>query len=245
MTIQLTADTLTRPLTLLGGMPFLDDECRWRRLLAGVAAVRHVEAERAGKAAGKQPEGWLWPAVIYALRDSPAMPAEPLTPTRRAAVTAQLDRLASAIPAWAPLLRLPIRYALLKSANGAISASSRAWQQHVLLADAAFTSDHELREQLVHELAHQWLYLIQELCALEVSGALHVILPSGTADRSPAEVLGAAHVAATLTRLYTATADQPATRLDELTRYGRGCLDQLTGLTSAGHEIAHRLREAL
>jgi hypothetical protein len=226
-------------------MPFLDNGFRWRRLLAGVAAVRHVEAEQAGKATGRDPQGWLWPAAIYALRNSPPMPAEPLTPTQRVAVTVQLDAVASAIPAWLPLLRLPIRYALLEPANGAISASSRAWQQHVLLADVAFTSDRELREQLVHELAHQWLYLIQELCALEAPGAEHVILPSGTANRSPAEVLGAAHVAATLTSLYTATADQPPARLSELTRYGRGCLDHAAGLTSAGHHIAHRLREAL
>ena len=106
------------------------------------------------------------------------------------------------MPAWAPLLSLPVRYARLHPDGGAISASSRDWPQHVLLADDAFASDAELREQLVHELAHQWLYLIEDIWPLDRPGAARLTLPSGTRDRAPAEVLGAAHVAAALTRMY-------------------------------------------
>lgn len=107
----------------------------------------------------------------------------------------------------------------------------------------------ELREQVVHELSHQWLYLIEELWALEIHGARHTTLPSGTADRAPAEVLGAAHVAAALIRMYRASTTAPAARLARLADYGSGCLELLgvldNDLTDAGHSVARRLKEAL
>ena len=101
----------------------------------------------------------------------------------------------------------------------------------------------------LHELAHQWLYLIEDIWPLQRPGAATLTLPSGTRDRSPAEVLGAAHVAAVLIRLYRHTATgQPAGRIRALTGYGTGCLD-LAGtvsgeLTEAGNLIAQRLKEA-
>jgi hypothetical protein len=239
---------LDDPLTVLGGMPFLDDTFAWKRLLAAVAAVRHVEAERKGTTGGltsRDAEAWLAPARVYMLRNSPAMPAEPLTSTRRAMVNAELQAAAATVPAWEPLVRLPVRYALLTPDDGAISASSRAFQQHVLLAEAAFASGPVLREQLIHELSHQWLYMIQEVWALEQPDAELVTLPSGTSGRSPSEVLGAAHVAAMLIRMYQADSDARPDRIAGLTVYGAGCLDALTGLTDTGVQIARRLKEAL
>jgi hypothetical protein len=181
--------------------------------------------------------------------NSPPMPAAPLAGTRRQRVTSALDELAAALPAWRELLRLPVRYALLHPPNGAISASSRAWPQHVLLAGAAFASGRELREQLVHELCHQWLYLIQEVWALSEPDSPYLTLPSGTTGRTPSEVLGAAHVAAALTRMYQVTGDAAPGRASALASYGTGCLSMLngpsSGLTVAGCQIARRLKEAL
>jgi hypothetical protein len=244
---------LDGPVTEMGGMPFLDDEFASRRLLAAVAAVRHVTAGRRGMATGisdGQAEAWLAPARVFMLRrDSPPMPAVPLGGTRRQQITTTLGELADAIPAWADLLRLPVRYALLHPPNGAISASSRAWPQHVLLAGEAFTSGRELREQLVHELCHQWLYLIQEVWVLAEPGSAHLTLPSGTTGRTPDEVLGAAHVAAALTRMYHATGDGVPGRAGALASYGTGCLAKIngpsSGLTDAGRQIARGLKEAL
>ena len=48
-----------------------------------------------------------------------------------------------------------------------MSSMAKPWPQHVLLADEAFAADAELREQLVHELAHQWLYLIEDIWPLD------------------------------------------------------------------------------
>ncbi|GAA2770071.1 aKG-HExxH-type peptide beta-hydroxylase [Nonomuraea dietziae] len=246
---------LPHPLTELDGMPFLDDSFAARRLLAGAAAVRHVEAERLGRTGSildtaASIEEWLAPARIVLLRPSAEpIPASPLSPTENRLINDALQGMLAAVPTWEILLRLPVRYALLHSTTGAISASSRAWPQHVLLAPEAFASPLELGEHLLHELSHQWLYLIQELWALEGEHADKLNLPSGTANRAPSEVLGAAHVAAVLTRFYRATGAQGETRLTALRDYGLGCLDLLDSrvdlLTPAGWQIAHRLKEAL
>lgn len=245
--------TLTLPIPLLDGCPFLDDGFTDRRLLAAVAAVRHVEGEHAGLASAiteAEAEAWLAPARAFMLRGTQPIPAQPLVPERLRLVKDVLAELATVVPAWRRLLDLPVRYALLDTANGAISASSRAWPQHVLLADKAFSSRTELCEQVLHELTHQWLYLIQEVWALQSPDAGTFRLPSGTAGREPAEVLGAALVVATLLRLYRISPGrQPAERLDRLSTYGAECLallaDRDEELTDAGRQIARRLKEAL
>jgi hypothetical protein len=59
-----TKPALAGPVTVLGGLPFLDDAFASRRLLAAVAAVRHVRAERAGmgdRITDAEAEAWLAP----------------------------------------------------------------------------------------------------------------------------------------------------------------------------------------
>lgn len=243
---------LAGPVTALGGIPFLDDVFVSGRLLAAVAAVRHVRAERAGRVgwiSDTEAGAWLAPARAFMLHhDPPPIPAIALPASRRQMIRDILRDVSAITPAWEPLLRLPVRFALLHPPNGAISASSHAWPQHVLLADEAFSTGSELREQVVHELCHQWLYLIEEVWPVAVTAAHRFTLPSGTPGRTPAEVLGAAHVAAALTRMYQALHEGSAGRTESLTCYGRECL-ALPGLeeklTDAGWQIARRLKEAL
>lgn len=66
----------------------------------------------------------------------------------------------------------------------------------------------------------------------------------------PGEVLGAAHVAASLIRMYATVGGPGAeSRIDALTGYGKGCLDLARSasadLTNAGAAIAQRLEEEL
>jgi hypothetical protein len=248
--------TVTAPapcLADLGGLPFLDYGFAVRRLLAATAAVRYADASGRGLAAGMpaaQAGAWLGPARAFMLSTaSTPMPALPLTTPRRQQLTGTLAALAAGMPPWRALLALPARYARLYPANGAISASSRDWPQHVLLAEEAFVTGRELAEQVLHELAHQWLYLIEDIWPLQLPAAATLTLPSGTRDRSPAEVLGAAHVAAALIRFYRHDHSRwAAGRVRALTCYGTGCLD-LAGtvsgeLTEEGNLIAQRLKEA-
>ncbi|RCG33334.1 TetR family transcriptional regulator [Sphaerisporangium album] len=247
--MTLTYD-LSDPLALLGGLPFLDEEFAAKRLLAAVAAARHVTAERQGKAGritDNALETWLAPSGALLLGGGQPIPAIPLAPVQKDQVNGALTELGSLIPTWTALTTLPVRYACLHVPNGAISASSRAWPQHVLLAEDAFATPLELREQITHELAHQWLYLMEELWRIELPSARPVTLPSGTANRSPSEVLGAAHVAAVLTRLYAEAGDAPEGRLERLAAYQAGCLallDQIADdLTDLGRDIARHLKE--
>jgi hypothetical protein len=239
--------------TELHGMPFLDDAFAVRRLLAMTAALRHAAARQRGLADGipaADAEVWLTPARAYELSTSVTpMPALPLTDARRKMVASIIASLTTQMPQWTLLLRLPVRYARLYPARGAISASSRDWPQHVLLADEAFATNRELREQLLHELAHQWLYLIEDIWPFQADGAATLTLPSGTRDRSSAEVLGAAHVAAVLVRLYRRPprTQWAAGRVAALTAYGTGCLELAVAsgdLAQAGTLIAQRLKEA-
>jgi hypothetical protein len=238
----------------LEGLPFLDDGFAARRLLALIAAVRYADARDRGlaaRASSAQAGSWLGPARALMLSTAATpMPAQPLPLARRQQVTRALEQIAAVMPRWQVLLDLPVRYALLHQARGAISASSRDWPQHVLLADQAFATSRELAEQLLHELAHQWLYLIEDIWPLQHPSAPALTLPSGTRDRSPAETLGAAHVAATLIRFYRQQpSDWAAARIAALTDYGTGCLD-LAGtvcehLTGEGTIIARQLKEVL
>jgi hypothetical protein len=249
----MTMTALAPCLADLGGLPFLDDGFTARRLLTLTAAVRYAGASRRGLADGMSPEqagDWLSPARAFMLSTaSTPMPALPLTTPRRRQLTGTLAALAAGMPSWRVLLALPVRYARLSPANGAISASSRDWPQHVLLAEEAFATGRELAEQALHELAHQWLYLIEDIWPLQLPAAAKLTLPSGTRDRSPAEVLGAAHVAAVLIRFYRRHRSGWAVgRVRALASYGTGCLD-LAGtvsgdLTEAGTLIAQRLKEA-
>lgn len=239
--------------TALGGMPFLDDGFDARRLLAMTAAVRHVDAEQRGIETGisdRDIEAWLAPSRAYLLGTSYGpIPALPLPPGQFEQVADALRGIAGLIPAWALLVRLPVRYASLYPPSGAISASSTSWLQHVLLADEAFASSRELREQVIHELAHQWLYLIQALWPLDQPSAALLTLPSGTTHRTPAEVLGAAHVAAALLRFYQVDGSAwAAARIQALTAYGAECLEIAASadhdLTLNGNLVAQRLKEA-
>jgi hypothetical protein len=250
----MTGETRAPTLGDLDGVPFLDDRFASRRLLAIIAAARHGTAERLGLAGGlsrQQAEAWLAPARAYLVNAGPTpMPAQPLRVARRQQITDTLASLAAGMPTWAPLLSLPVRYARLYPDGGAISASSRDWPQHVLLADDAFATDAELREQLVHELAHQWLYLVEDVWPLDTPGAARLTLPSGTMGRAPAEVLGAAHVAAALTRMYATVGGPTAeSRISTLSDYGNGCLELAwaasADLTEAGITITQRLKESL
>ena len=237
----------------LGGLPFLGDGFAARRLLAITAAIRYSAACRRGLTGGasaRDAEAWLAPEQARALGASTTpMPARPLPAALRRQVTGTLADLAVGLPSWRLLLALPAQYARLHPAGGAISASSRDWPQHVLLAREAFATGRELAEQVTHELAHQWLYLIEDIWPLQNPGAGTLTLPSGTCSRSPAEVLGAAHVAAVLIRLYRhAATGQAADRIRVLAAYGAGCLDLATSasaeLTEAGALITQQLKEA-
>ena len=241
--------TLAKGLPLLGGLPFLDDAFLPTRLTAAAAAVRHTHAIRLGLERPTDLRHWLDPErACQARPHAQEVPSSPVSQDEQDRIFSILEHLTVLVPPWEPLLRLPVRYLRLKDSPQTLSASSFSWPQHVYLGQDSLTSFTELREHIVHELCHQWLYLIEELWDLDTPDAPGFTLPSGTTHRSPREVIGAAHVAAALVRMYRATGEEA--HVGPLTTYGRGCLHILaTGaaghVTCVGSQIVSRLKEAL
>ncbi|MGW2541298.1 hypothetical protein ACWC5I_10595 [Kitasatospora sp. NPDC001574] len=235
-----------RVLELFGGMPFLDDAFRPGRLLGAVSSVRQVQAARQGLEVLPDSRQWLAPERAVECRaNAEPVASYPMPAERRERVELARKDLVRLLPVWEPLFQLPVNY--LMREGSALSGSSFWWPQHVYIGEASFSSDLELREHVLHEQCHQWLYLLEELFNLDLPDSPELTLPSGTSDRTPREVVGAAHVAAVLVRLYRAE-DNPG-HLAPLTAYGRGCLALLERhdhtLTDAGRVIVWRLKEAL
>ncbi|MBE1532880.1 hypothetical protein [Actinomadura algeriensis] len=235
------------PVAALDGMPFIDDSFAHKRLLAAVADVRKATAHTASLYDGPRLESWLSPGrAALVTRTSEPQPGTVLTRGQRSRVDRACRALGAAIPAWRPLVRLPVRFALLHPPTGATSASVRTWPQHVLLAAEAFTGGPEALAALVaREMAHQWLYLMEEVCPTRRGSEQ---APPGTNGRFAVDVLAAAHADATLIGLHRTVAGAASdARVLGLREHGLGCLALLRreDLTAAGCSIAHRLREAL
>ncbi|MDH6629429.1 hypothetical protein M2271_007265 [Streptomyces sp. LBL] len=247
----MSADTQV-DVTVLNGVPFLDHGFSVPRLFGGVVAVRqrHGEQLHAEDLPAKEDfPAWLTPEVAVKTRPNAfPLPVRPMPVARSRRIRRAVLRLADLAPSWRPLMGLPVRYHLLEQGDPSLSASTYLWPQHVLLSDSAFDSGQALDELLVHETCHQWLYLIEELWPFDVPNARRVALPSGTPDRAPREVIGAAHVAAATLRMYQ-DLNVHSDRVDFFTSYGRGCLELLNDidedLTPAGRIIAGQLQEAI
>jgi hypothetical protein len=236
-----------RILLMFDGMPFLDDWFDAGRLLAAVVSVRQVQAKRQGLLPLHDPMGWLEPEQAVRCRaNAEPVASYPMSQDRRKLVQEAREDISRLVPAWGQLVAwLPVNY--LMREGDALSGSSFWWPQHVFIGEASFSSVLELREHVLHEQCHQWLYLLEEIFAIDLVDSPGLTLPSGTSDRTPREVIGAAHVAAALIRLYRAAALPD--HVGPLTDYGRGCLDLLNRhdhtLTDAGRAITARLKEEL
>jgi hypothetical protein len=238
-----------------GGYPLLDDGFRSSRLLAAAACVRWQRATSAGMDTSSwEPRAMLDPAVALAVRGLDLrLDIEwiPLSDEDGSAVADALVVICSSVPEWTDLMRMPLRFGSPPPGWGSISASAFAWPQHIWLARRAFATPAGLAEQVLHEISHQWLYLIEEMAPLQAEDAdLRVVLPSGTSDRTVSELLGALHVCLNLRRLWKAIPvddDIRALRLDHLEMYIAGCRTTLRDvehvLTVDGRELAARMDE--
>ncbi|MFJ2439799.1 aKG-HExxH-type peptide beta-hydroxylase [Streptomyces sp. NPDC087658] len=243
-------------LTALRGVPFVNDDFVVSRLASAAVAVRQYRAQEmklTGLPGKTDFVSWLSPDTAVRTRpQAVVVQSREVSRIRMRSVGEATEYLSGIVPAWRSLLSLPVRYRLLERSNPALSASFYLWPQHILLSDAAFDGQQVLRELLLHEQCHQWLYLIEELWPLDVPEARRVTLPSGTSGRVPREVIGAAHVAASTVRMYRAAGgDCPGAeeRIAFFTEYGRGCLVLLNGLdkelTDTGRALTRYLQEAL
>lgn len=235
---------------LFGGIPFLDETFRPESLLAAIAVVRRTRlgCDSMSLQSMLSPDSAVLAAGRGATPDQFGLRATPLSQEQSAAVAMAQTRLAEAVPHWKPLTLLPVRIQRMQRGE-AISASVDSIPQHFFLGDDAFASPAELREQVLHELSHNWLYLIAEIWPLydrRSKQSARSALPSGTPDRSPAEVIGAAHVVVNILNLHQASPYVSPDRKEWLQTYLEGCTQIVDGLetvlTPTGIEIAERIR---
>lgn len=222
--------------TLIGGVPFLDEGFRPEAALSAVLCVRlwslGMDADTTDKQTCRE---ILSPTAAreccLAAGVNTDIDLVELSLEQLSRVQATLERISIEMPIWAAALQLPIRFYGIDR-PGVISASAPAFRQFIFLDRAAFYSERELAEQVIHEFAHNWLYLIEEFMPFfRKPSAVRHVLPSGTANRSSSEVIGAGHVAATLMLWYArsdATAD--VERCAVLRDYLDGCVSKLESL---------------
>ena len=219
------------PANLFGGWPFVDDTFVPRRLLAAVVALRRfVDQQCSRPVAPASPRRYLEPALarrIMARRMSgPPICARPMDSNQLTRISCAKEAICDRLPIWRNLLQLPIDYCILVG-RGSISCSAPHYPQHVFFSERVFRSDAEIQEQLIHELCHNWVYLIGE--GWRLSGdddAPCYTLPTGTGQKEAGEVIGAAHVAVALYRWYAVQGEDSAgsTRRAVLLNYLEGCL---------------------
>ncbi len=219
---------------LFGGLPFLDLSFLPTRLLAVVARIRSILAEDILQAR-EAPSHWLDPDHALRLRMATGIQCdlefEPLPTSQICAVEEARMAIIARMPAWRDLILLPVRYHRLSSAD-AIGCSCYATPQRVFLTDAAFSTTQELCEQIIHEHCHNWMYLVEEVMPFHRTDFRTLFtLPSGTPNRNPTEIIGAAHVTAALTLWYSMSSSSGVEeRIRELTTYFRQCVEILKAL---------------
>lgn len=237
--------------TLCGGLPFVSSNFAADRLLAACVARRRMAADHFGFSNPfNLPASWLDPDVAAQLRMHEGYTVDILNAPMSDAKSDMLNQVIATIrqtrPWWTPMLGLPVVVRELRGSM-AIACSCYAIPQHIFLGEGCFVSHAELAEQFIHELAHNWMYLIEEIAPLhDIGWATRYTLPSGTGNRNPTEVLGAAHVSATLMRWYTRDDKASIDRRIDLDAYQAGCMEIVgslpTGvLTPIGADVAAAL----
>lgn len=237
--------------SLLGGMPFLDPKFRPQALLTAVACVRrHRDSLREGEP--RALVDYLDPVVATGVydrllrRQSGFRVRLPDGATSQRIAAASVE-IAALHPEWSPLLGIPLAFHLTD--RDVIGSSSASRPQVVALGSAAFASDDELREQVLHETAHVWLYMVEELWLLhDEARPGSFALPSGVQGKTGTGVLHAAFVAAVLTTFYATLGAGWRPRVEFLKGYLAGCLASLEGyqgLTDVGLEVHQSLFETL
>lgn len=214
---------------LFTSLPILDPSYPYNDLLSAVTAIRKVRAgsnniiiENEDLKEYMKPEVALKISCATLEFDPP--PHSEVSDGERELIDDSIERIKNKFPEWSLPFSLNVSFLKLPDGYGAISGSAQKWPQHILLSSEAMNST-EIEEQLIHEFCHQWQYMIQEILPTnKFSRDQTLILPSGTADRAPSEVLGAGHVAATLVNYYRVV-DPP--QVKTLLDYASGCNDIL------------------
>lgn len=241
--------------SLFGGLAFTSASFRWLEFATAVACARRARAlrsDREGYAAMELDE-FLVPDVARRVYDhvlgrDGRHSDLGLTPEQGERATRVLNYVKSICPQWGPLLDFPLEIRVTER-PGVIGYSNATIPQHVYLSERALASDSELREQLLHEVAHVWVYMLEELWDMHDHGdTTRFTLPSGTGNKTATGVMNAAFVAVVLSRFYWMERGPLAARAGTLLDYAQestGLLEKYSGLTPMGVEARTEILDAI
>jgi hypothetical protein len=236
-------------------LPLLDENFDPSQLMDTVARKRMQQAQLLGHAVTGNPRDYLEPDTarkvlsdFYGISDDTdpyARGSSELTGRFQELAKEAKDRIFNDAPEWLTFEELPI--AMLLTPATVLSYSCLCHPQHLFFGEVSFKDESLdfIVENFLHEYAHNWLYLLQEISAFSADRyRVMYTLPSGTPNRPVTAVIDAAYVAAVL-RYYYAKIKKPQ-REAELTAYLAGCLMQIRNdpdLTRVGLGVCRRLSE--
>jgi len=232
-----------------GGLPLISDAFDVNKLLAALSVIRRFEYSSTFNLEDIDETPNIEFSVNFAIKlrslkkSTNKIKSRKLSQSEEYAVIAALKEIERDFPLVSHYLVLPIDFKFLMSSE-AISASCFSSPQTIFLGRKAFITSVELREQIIHELSHNYIYALEEVVQLTTHGSKRAFtLPSGTGNRTASELVGAAAVACTLIKYYSLfDLIGFQDRLNYLTLYLEGCLSVLTNeahdlLTHEGREV--------
>ncbi len=230
--------------SLFGGIPFLDNGFNASSFMSAIAVARRYKEEKTDLRPVAL-QNYITPGRAVKIYDrllgrTPFPQANHLSKEDNDRINESISGILHFLPEWAPMFQIPFRFVRLKS-DSVIGSSNASVPQTIFLGNTAWKSDAELREQVLHEIAHVWLYMIEELWPLHTSDQPgNFTLPSGTSGKTGTGVLNASFVSAILVIFYSSANGEWKERREYLARYSSRCLDLIkdyNGLTNTGREI--------
>lgn len=236
-------------------LPLLDMDMDPEPLLEAVARKRGQQAWLLGHV-GEDPKTYLDPEQAHRLfkevlggapqMDPYVQGAYEATGVLKQFITDAQSALNKNFPDWARFQKLPIQ--IMISPNPSIlSYSCLLHPQHIYLGLQSFAGGNAdlLLESLLHQYAHIWLYLEQEISPFSIDQyGYRYTLPSGVPNRSATAMIDAAYAAAVLRQYYAKLGNSK--RRIELTAYLAGCLMQIRNdpdITPIGLSVCRRLAQ--
>ncbi|KRR07157.1 hypothetical protein CQ12_41220 [Bradyrhizobium jicamae] len=239
-------------------LPLLDESFEATQLMDAVSRKRMQQAQLLGLVMKEDATDYLHPetasevlSAIYGATEATdpyACNSSELTGKFKELTTEATEKVFAGVPTWHALQKLPVAV-MLTPCSTILSYSCICHPQHIYLGAASFQGENVefVAENILHEYAHNWLYLLQEISPFSVDRwRMMYTLPSGTPNRSVTAVIDAAYVAAVL-RYYYSKLDK-SDRRRELTAYVAGCLMQIRNdpdLTRVGLSVCRRLCEVI
>ncbi len=240
---------------LTAKLPLLDTDINPEPLLEAVARKRERQAWLLGHVS-EDPKAYLDPEQAHQLFNevyggAPQMDPytqnayEPTGALKQTIMDAR-SALNTNFPDWGFFQKLPVKV-LISPQPSILSYSCFLHPQHIYLGMQSFGGSNAdlLLESYLHEYAHVWLYLIQEISPFSNDRyGYRYTLPSGTSNRTVTATIDAAFVAAALRKYYAKLGN--ANRRCELTAYLAGCLMQIRNdpdLTPIGLSVCRRLAQ--